>query len=68
MTHLYLGEATGVDGDNAGKYDPATGEMSVNTYPIESQTVTIPVRVNEAERICRKNYGGDEQAPRTVYL
>ena len=48
MTHLYLGEATGVDGDNAGKYDPATGEMSVNTYPIESQTVTIPVRVNEA--------------------
>lgn len=54
MTHVYIGTA-GSSNDDPSIYDPSTGNMTVNTHPIVSQQVTLPVRVNEEIAIAARS-------------
>ena len=46
MTHVYLG-AKPSESDTPELYDPSADKCGTNVYSIVSQTVTIPVRINE---------------------
>ncbi len=54
MSHVYYGGHTGVEDDDPEFYDPATDTCGELVLPIQNQTVTFPIRLNETiEVACR---------------